>query len=254
MSTLISDWIRQALRFAACFLMLAVLAGCGSGLGGGVAPAEVAVTADRIVVTGPAGYCVDPSSTRDQDDTGFVLLGNCAAIANSRRADEPATPAVLTAAVSEPSDGGQLVDSLGTLDGFFRSDEGLRLISRTGDAATVTVLDTAIEDNVFFLHVTDTSAESIDGAHSDYWRAYLDVGRRIATLSVIGLEEHALSRDESLSTLRDFVGAVLSANSGAPDSPITQTLPVTPEQAAPENVPQRGRPLFNVGLFRRILG
>ena len=93
---------------------------------------------NAIAITGPAGYCVDPTATRDTGDTGFVLLGNCAAIANSRRAAQPATPAVLTAAVS-PLGRGPLADSLDELDAFFRSDDGRRLISRSGEAATVTV-------------------------------------------------------------------------------------------------------------------
>jgi hypothetical protein len=253
MSTPTFDTIGRAARAAACLLTCAFLAGCGGfgGFGGGPpAPASVAVTADRIVVTGPEGYCVDPTATRDSGDTGFVLLGNCAAIANSRRAAQPATPAVLTAAVSEPSDGGQLAESMGELDAFFRSDDGLRLISRTGEAATVTVLDTAIEGDVFLLHAADTSAGAIEGVQGEYWRAYLDVGNRIATLSVIALEDRALSRDDSLTTLRDFVLAVQAANAGPTED---AAPPVAPVHTPPRNKLQRGGPLFNVGLFRRIL-
>jgi len=251
MSTPIFDGRGRAGRAATWLAACAVLAACGTGFGTRPAPTEVTVTADAIAITGPAGYCVDPTATRDTGDTGFVLLGNCAAIANSRRAAQPATPAVLTAAVSAPSDGGPLADSLDELDAFFRSDDGRRLISRSGEAATVTVLDTALEGEVFFLHAADTSAGTIDGVQGDYWRAYLDVGSRIATLSVVALEDRALSREESLATLRGFVQSVQAANAGtaAEDPPLDPTV-----GAAPRHRAQGRGPLFDMRLFRRILG
>jgi hypothetical protein len=238
------------------------LAACGGGFLSGdraEAPGEVAVTADAIVVAGPDGYCIDPTATRDTGATGFVLLGNCAAIANSRRVLQPATPAVLTAAIAEPSTGGRLADSIAELDAFFRSEEGLTLLSRSGDPATVTILETATEGEVFLLHAADSSEATIDGVQADYWRAYLDVGPRIATLSVLALEDRALSREESLGTLRGFVAAVLAANAGAgPGGPLPAGTPlpgpVAPVQAAPQNPPAGTGPLWNVGLFRRIFG
>lgn len=261
MSTPISDRAkpRQAARAAACLLALGLLAGCGGGFlldAGANAPTQVAVTQDLVVVTGPEGYCVDPTATRNSEDTGFVLLGNCAAIANSRRVVQPATPAVLTAAVAAPSGGGRLADSMADLDAFFRSEDGLRLISRAGDPASVTILETQIEGETFLLHATDTSAGAIDGVQPDYWRAYLDIGNRLATLSVIALEDRALSREESLETLRGFVAAVRQANvppalgSDPQAIPPVPAAPVTP----PASVPPEGRRLFNIGLIRRILG
>lgn len=270
MFTPISDRSRQAALVVACL----ALSGCsgglfqGFGLGSAKAPTEVSVTTDRIVVTGPEGFCVDPTATRDADDAGFVMLGNCAAIANSQRAAQPATPAVLTATISEPSTGGRLADSLPELDGFFRSDAGLALLSRSGDASSVTILDTAIAGEVFLLHATDQSEGTIAGVQADYWRAYLDVGSRIATLSVLALEDRGLSREESLSTLQGFVEAVQTANamplSGpapvSPERPVALPEPVdsvpsvAPVQAEPRNRWIENTPLWNVGLFRRIFG
>jgi hypothetical protein len=267
MSTQICNFFRQATFIVACF----VLVGCGSrfGVGGdgpvAPAPTQVTVTADRIVVSGPDGFCVDPTSTRDSSDTSFVLLGNCAAISNSRRAGQPATPAVLTATVSAPSTDGRLSDSLGQLDGFFRSDEGLTLLSRSGDPAQVTILDTALDGGVFLLHANDTSDDAIGGVQSEYWRAYLDVGPRIATLSVLSLQERNLTREESLSLLLNFVRVVQGANLDVPIAPApvqpqqpAQSDPeppsVAPVPAAPRNLQLDIPALWNVGLFRRILG
>lgn len=258
MSTPIFDRTLRAARLVACTTLgVWVLSGCG-GLffagGAADAPTEVTVTSDLVVVTGPDGFCVDPTATRDTGDTGFVLLGNCAAIADSRRVVQPAIPAVLTAAVSEPSEtGGRLADSMADLDAFFRSDDGLRLISRDGDPATVTLLETLVEGDVFLLHAADTSEGAIDGVQDDYWRAYMDLGERLATLSVIALEDRALSRDESLTTLRSFVSAVQGANADPLDVPAGVVAPI-PVESAPRTAPREGPRLFNIGLFRRILG
>jgi hypothetical protein len=255
MFTPISDWLGRAALCVACLALAACGGGGLRGIAVAPAPAEVAVTSDQIVVTGPDGYCVDPTATRNTDDTGFVLLGNCAAIANSRRAGEPASPALLTAAISEPSTGGRLADSMAELDAFFRSDEGLSLISRSGDAGTVTILDTAQdEDGVFLLHASDTSAGAIEGVQQDYWRAYLDVGPRIATLSVLVLEDRAPSREETLATLRSFVAAIRAANDATQrrDSPVAPPAPPVP--VAPQSLPLGNGPLYNVGLFRRLFG
>jgi hypothetical protein len=255
MSTQISDPTRRAALAAACVL----LAGCGGGLGlsrPAEAPAQVAVTADQIVVTGPEGFCVDPTATRDTGDTGFVLLGNCAAIANSRRAIQPQSPAVLTAAISETSSGGRLADSLPDLDTFFRGPEGLALLSREGNPDSVQILETATVGDAFFLHATDTSAGAIEGVQSDYWRAYMDVGPRIATLSVLALEDRALDREQSLEILRSFVTAVQAANLATPGpaAPVAAPAAVAPTQVSPQNLPLDSGPLWNVGLFRRIFG
>lgn len=240
-----STWTSSTLLLAAAL----IIAGCGGGgisLPGGSAnaPANVSVTSDMIVVTGPAGFCVDPASTRDQGDTAFVLLGNCAAIANSRDAPQPAVPALLTAAISAAGLGGEISANIPDLDTFFRSPEGRRLLSRTQDAVTVEVLATATEGDVFYLQARDTSDGPVDGVQRDYWRAYLDIGSRIATLSVLGLEDREVSDAQSRATLRQFVDALRAAN--APGTAVVAPRP--PGSLA------TGGPIWNIGLFRRIFG
>ena len=127
---------------------------------------------------------------------------------------------------------------------------------------------------VFLLHANDTSEDAIGGVQSEYWRAYLDVGPRIATLSVLSLEERNLTREESLSLLLSFVRLVQGANLDVPLAPMTPIDPIapmtTPPQPAVQPTPrpqsvapapaspriiQLERPnLWNVGFFRRILG
>lgn len=235
-------WTSRALLAGALFL-----AGCG-GLGpiGGTPPVrEVAVTRDMVTVTGPQGFCVDPDSTRDSGATAFVLMGNCAVISNRRSAGQPAVPAVLTASISEADPDQTLREAIPELDTFFGSEEGRALLSRAGEAETVELLDSFHQGNVYFLRARDSSASEIQNVSSDYWRSYLDIGDRIATLTVLGREDEPIGTEESLATLRAFTQAVLIANPGGGESPV-QPAPVA--QPAP-----RGG-LWNVGLFRRIMG
>lgn len=245
MFTPISETSWRAALVAACLFC----AGCEGGFPGALrgdsplAPTQATVTRDQIIVTGPPGFCVDPTATRAVNDTGFVVLGNCAAIANSRRALQPDTPAILTATIAAPSDEGRLSDAIDRLDAFFRAPEGLALISRSGDPDAVRILETMTLDKVFLLHASDQSEGAIAGVQAEYWRAYLDIGPRIATLTVLALEDRGLSREESLATLKDFVQSVQQANAAATGQSA---------QAQPQNGDPGSNASWTQGMFRRI--
>ncbi len=201
------------------------LAGCVGGLdlsgafnfGGSPAPQRVEVTSDALVIAGPRGFCVDPTATRDDGETAFVLLGNCAAISGRARAPQPDVAAVLTAAISAPSQGATLTRSLPDLDDYFRSEDGRGLLSRTGDPDTVDILETRQSGAMFLLHARDTSAGALAGVAPDYWRAYMDLGSRVVTLSLLSLADPDLADATALATLTRFATAVRGAN-GAPEA------------------------------------
>lgn len=248
-----SIWTSRAL-----VLTLVLVAACGRmGVGpSGSAPVRaVPVTSDMVTVTGPEGFCVDPESTRDNGSTAFVLLGNCAVISDRRSAGQPSVQAILTASLSEADASQTLRGAIPDLSAFFVSEEGRQLLSRAGEAETVEVLDSFHQGDVFYLRARDSSASEIQNVSADYWRSYLDVGDRIATLTVLGQEDSPIPADTSLQTLRAFTQAVQDANaSGA--APVQAAAPVAapaPASAAPPPVQPRGT-LWNVGLFRRIMG
>ena len=236
-------WTFRGLVFGAL-----LLAGCG-GIGpiGGPPPVrEVAVTRDAVTISGPSGFCVDPDSLRDNEATAFVLMGNCAVISNRRSAGEPSVPAVLTASISEADTAQNLRDSIPRLDGFFNSDEGRALLSRAGEAETVDVLDSFHQGDIYYLRARDGSANDIQNVASDYWRSYLDIGDRIATLTVLAREDEPISPEEGLATLRQFTQAVVAAN--------PEDGTAAPPAAQPAPASGRDGTLWNIGLFRRIMG
>lgn len=232
--------MRHARRAASSLGPVALLAGCVGFGGNGDAPREVQVTSDQITITGPRGFCVDPTATQSTIDTAFVILGNCAAISGSAREEQPEAPAVLTAAVASRSGGAGLTENIEALDAFFRSEDGRALLSRASDGSTVQILETRTQAGLFLLHARDTSAGDIVGVSPDYWRAYMEVGPRLATLTVLALEESATSDAQALATLTQFVGAVRRANvtAGAAD--------------VPQNINEVLTPPFRQSLFQRI--
>lgn len=226
-----------------------LLAGCGGGLprGGDFGPlpqvdSEIAVTPDRVMVTGPEGFCIDPSATRDRGQTAFVLLGNCAAIGNSARLPQPQTPAVLTAAISEPGPAGSLASNIPAMAAFFTSAEGRGMLSRDQNPASVEILNMFHQGDVFFLHARDVSAATIQGMRPEYWRAYMDVGPRIATLSVLSPNDQASDDNANLQVLHQFASAVAAANSNSSlaslESDLIRDLGAVPaSDAVPQSQP-----------------
>lgn len=237
-----STWI---FRFAPALL----LAGCvGGGLSLGGGEPAVSLTRDQIAVSGPRGFCVDPEATRDDGESGFAVFGNCAAVSGSRLSRQPQTPAVLTAAISAPSEDGGIEGALADLSGFFRSPDGARVLSRSGDPETVEVLQTFVAGEVFYLRATDVSPGVVPGVEDTYWRAYFDIGARIATLSVLAVEGEGTAEAAQLSVLESFVAATIA------DNPVTPLDTAEPAPGAETDAPAENPGLFNSGFFRRIVG
>jgi len=250
-----STWTSKA--NAAALFLTALLTACG-GVGplrpqGPPPMRQIAVTSDEVIVTGPRGFCVDPTSTEERADTAFVLLGNCAVISDRRGEAQPQVQAVLTASVSEAGLGQSLRESIPELDRFFRSQEGRQLLSRGGDPGSVEIIDSFFQGDVYYLHARDTSAGEIDDVSEVYWRSYLDVGPRIATLTVLETEAETDGSEHGLAALQSFTNAMIAANAERDPAPVSAVRPVAPAAQPAAAPPSADGTLWNVGLFRRIM-
>ncbi|MBK5928043.1 hypothetical protein CCR87_12015 [Rhodobaculum claviforme] len=199
--------LRGALVAAAGMAVLG-LSGCMAG-GEDTAPATKAVANGAVVIAGPAGYCVDPVATRERRSGAFVLLGACAALMGEGR--PPPRRAVLTAAVSPAGEAPPVADSADMLAAYLATPPGRALLSRSETAATVTVLDSRVQDGVLFVHLRDTSP--FDGAEvlAEYWRAILDIGPHAVSLSVLPLAERPLAATDARILLTRFIAATRAA-------------------------------------------
>lgn len=191
----------------ACLPLL--LAGCVPEVGGfAMAPQRVqAVLAGAVTVTGPNGYCVEPTAVLETADTALVLIGRCKGGATDRHA-----PAILTAAVGEVGSGLDVATSAAALAGFFGSKPGRAALSRSGRAANVTVLETVAVGEVFVIRLTDTSPDPT--ASPESWRAVLALAGRLVTLTVTGALEAPLDAEAGRALLDRFIAAMQAANRG----------------------------------------
>ena len=215
--------VRAPARGAAICAALLMLAGC-DGLPG-AAPASMATAGGAVVVAGPPGFCVDPEASHADDAGAFVLLGSCASISGVPDGQKPTLRAVLTAAVSAGATGGAIAGSETQLGAFFRSPEGRRALSRSGNPDTVKVLGITHTEGVLILHARDTSAFPGQSVSPDYWRALFDLNGHIVTLSVISVPQAPFTDASGLRALETFVGHVRGASPAAP-VPATTPVPV----------------------------
>lgn len=212
--------LRRANPFSRRVVALAALlalAGC-DGLPGD-APASMATADGAVVVAGPPGFCVDPVASHADDSGAFVLLGSCASISGAPDGQRPALRAVLTAAVSVGTQGGSVAGSETELGAFFRSPEGRRALSRSGNPDTVKVLGITHTEGVLILHARDTSAFPGQAVSPDYWRALFDLNGHIVTLSVISVPQAPFTDAAGLHALESFVGHVRGASPAPAPAP-----------------------------------
>lgn len=227
-------------RAAVLVLAVLALAGCGeemrlaslgSALSGNAPAAAPALRVARgaVAIAGPAGYCVDPVSTRDGRNGAFVLLGSCAAMTGTGR--PPTRQAVLTAAVSPPGDGPPVAESAELLASFFGSTVGRGMIARSGRPEDVTLLSAHAHDGVLYLRLRDESPFEGAAVAPDYWRAVLDAGRHVISLSAIPLAARPLRADATLALLEEFLARIRTENAAPP--PQAGMLRAPPSRPSP---------------------
>lgn len=199
-----STWIS---RLLATVLTLG-LAGCV----GGPAPERMAVADGRVVIAGPAGYCIDPSGSRDTASGSFVLLGSCASISGMAGAPHPQGQAILTAAVSAGASGAGIAGAETRLAHYFESAAGRAALSRSGRAGTVRILGHHGGHGAFFLHLRDRSAFPGRPDAPESWRVLFDLNGHIVTLSVMGLPDKPIVAARAEALLRAFMAEVRAAS------------------------------------------
>ena len=194
-----------------------------TGTGSNRALSEITVTADRIVLRGPTGFCVDPKSSQHRPSQAFVVFGNCAAISGNDEHPQPFVNAIATASVlpsgrNRPTIG----ESEVALAEFFASASGKAVLSSVGDANSVEILDSFSRNGAFFIHARDKAAPILPGTTNTYWRGYFDVKNSVVALSILGLKDTPVSSADGLQTLYDFGNALREGQASASKGAVTQ--------------------------------
>lgn len=197
---------------------IVALAGCASidadalvdALPGGVTPAaaSMALYGGDVIGVGPQGYCADPDSSRPKK--GFAIFGPCATLGVE---NAPAVVRGITTIQAGPEGSAIVSANAEAFAEYLRGANGPLMLSRSGEASTVTVAEVREFDNHVAVYLSDAAPAHIDGAQESEWRAFVDVAGRLMTISVRGLDAAPLNAAEGAGLLDQAVSAMFAANS-----------------------------------------
>jgi hypothetical protein len=189
-------WDRGA-RALLCAGVMA-LAGCQTGGGltlSALAPAKPVSVLDGIKVAGPKGYCPDPASVQERDDSAVAFLGRCSADSSQR-------PAVLTLTFGRSGSAGVMTAGGAELARFFTSTTGRKALSRRGRAGDVKLSSARTLGDIYLMRIEDRG-------QGDYWRGMITLRGRLVSVSATGPD---LPAEEGLDLVKDTMAALRRSN------------------------------------------
>lgn len=202
-----------------CFLALLVgLAACETtGLGGAPSGITVNIAGDTIRIVAPAGFCIDPKSTNVDTGGAFVLLSDCELITPTKAVRGNVVGMALTASISPNTASGEddaTVLSMRELKAYSSTTEGRALLSRSGDARSVRILNTVEQDDVLYVLIEDNGVQQVPGVEPRFWRAFLELGDRFVVLSVLEFKGAEISAQDSLNLIASLAASLRRSNPG----------------------------------------
>lgn len=201
-------------RIAAAIVMAVTLVACDPVLDASGPPLASVRLANAVTVQGPAGYCVDPAVTNPRQ--GFALLAACAAMTADDTDEYPGAIALITVQVG--SAGSAVVQGQeDDFAAFMDTPQGAALLSVSAIGGPVAVRVTQTDPNAVAVYTEDAGPPGITGTQPQAWRLFTDVGDRLVTIAVRGLNDAALSQSQSRA-LVDATLAVLRAANGTPQT------------------------------------
>jgi hypothetical protein len=191
---------------------LALLMGCQTlpDLAGplNAAPDHVVVTRDNVTVRGLPGYCVDMRHSKRSADQAFILLVDCGLL----QGKAAAVPAILIATIGRAEGGASVAQSFDQLQAFFTSDAGRAALAQSGHFADVELVKTFKTRSVFYVQARDLGSKAMPGGEGDFWRAVMDVGPRLVSLSVLPAPGETLNLALGEALIREFADVMRVAN------------------------------------------
>ena len=177
------------------------------------APQAVRLGSGEVIVHGPQGFCIDPSSVRNDRGGSFVILGSCASLANSGQAGRPRHLAMLSISIAEPS-GASIASASEALVPYFGAANGRATLSRNGNPDSVQVLSVFTDEGAVIVNAIDQSLMPQGELSPEYWRGFFDIKGRVVTASVFSLNDKPLSAGTGQALLLELIAALRAANLG----------------------------------------
>lgn len=161
-----------------------------------------------VTVAAPSGYCIDNGTSRPS--RGFVVMAGCALVSNEQRM--PAVDGLITVQVGDPETAFVSADEE-ALRALLATAEGAAILSPSGDPTGIEIDELESRDGVVYVHFLDRSPPPADGLEQLEWRAFFDLGSRLATVTVRGFARSPIDAGEGLALLRRAVATIRDASS-----------------------------------------
>lgn len=193
------------IRATVAFLGVLALAACTSL---NAPTRSVSLGQSTVIATPPKGYCFDDVSSPTARD--FVIVAPCSTL-GAAAAARPDVIGFATVQVG-PAESGSVAANELTLRDYLITDEGARLLSRTGDAKDIDILTTQAFNSQVMIHFTDAGPPPLEGLQQEEWRAFTNVNGRLVTVGVRGLAAAPLQEGSGASLLKLILTGVRAAN------------------------------------------
>ncbi|MBC7157385.1 MAG: hypothetical protein H5U20_07705 [Rhodobacteraceae bacterium] len=190
------------------------VSGCVPGVTPAPAVRRLDVAGGAVTLAAPPGFCVDRTALRDRPTGAFVLFGSCAALAPGPFSGRPSQPAVLAATVAPPRRPGEapIAGNEAAFAALVQTPAGRAALSRSGDAGSLAVHAVRTVPGAVLLDLEDRGAFDGPRVAPRYWRALIDAGDRLVTLSVLAPRAQPLAPEAGLGLLDAFIDRVHAAN------------------------------------------
>ncbi len=217
-------WCQKFTRLQTAIILKLGLSVSLVALGGCVGADDLAFQANKnravvlqvdgadIIIGGTSEYCI--SSRRKRSTGAFVILSPCSP--GSRQSGQSTNPNKGLLILSVSSDAGLAkTANTSSFASFFKSKEGLRSLSNSGEASTVEVLGTLNRGQVFYIHTRDSSGPMIPDTTSEQWRGFFVVSERVISISVVNFIDNPIPDGIVFTLLEEFAERIKKLNAGS---------------------------------------
>ena len=166
----------------------------------------------RVAIEPPEGYCLVPDSVAATRRAGFVLVADC-----MDGSEHPVFPGILTVSIwSEPGYG--MEGGIEAFERLLEDDKGRRLLGRGQNRAPGRVTATRRIGDALYVLVEETPDGSNRILLPRFWRAFLEINRRLVLVTVSGFADRPVGEDAMLAFAVAEVARLRRAN-GQPLDP-----------------------------------
>ncbi len=171
----------------------------------------IRVNGSQVVIGGTSGYCVNSRQNRHSNAGTIVILGPCSPGDSATGQGSPAHKGLLIASISADEKLAKAANSK-TLSAYFRTKEGLKSLSRSGESATVEILGSLSKKGVYYVHTRDNAGPLIPDTTAEQWRGFFVVSDRMVSVSLLNFVDNTIPDRIVFAQLEEFAARIKSLN------------------------------------------